>query len=560
MENVQANLFSKDFLERWHRSYAKLEAHVRQEELVFDGIDEELELWVNIQRQIRHMLPPVLKEKLGTLNFDFKAIQNTWENRYRQLCSFYKKYGHTYLPPDKEHEDLKDWLVRQVIHKKYLTANQLQKLNNVGVDWETSLTREQRWDQMYRRLQDFFLTFGHSRVPQSWEKDKQLSHWVKIQRRKYAHGKLNEDREQKLRELHFIWSIQDVYEWQWESYYQQLVAFCSRFGHCNVPGTHKKLVSWIERQRISKKKNLLAPERESKLTELGFIWGFEDAKIESWEKSYRQLLAFKREHGHCFVPVTYKESKALGNWVATQRFLEARGELQEARRRKLEEVNFVWSRNTKKELTSIADKNWLVNLSKLIAYQEVHGTYQVSININPALQRWISWQRKMFFMGKLSDSRIDKLNAIGFSWNGPDGYWEKMYEALSDYKAKFGHTRVPFQWAPNPKLAAWVYRLKANKSEVEPQKVELLNQLCFDWSLSRRTFVTWEAMYNRLVAYKQEHGNTRVPAEYQNDLKLGKWVSRMRQEKEVLALERINLLDKIGFDWSCRPYSKIMKS
>lgn len=556
MKNAQSGLFNGDFLKKWYRSYAKLEAQVLQDELVSGVVDEELEQWINIQRQIRHMLPLELKEKLNTLNFDLKAVNNSWEHRYRQLSNFYKNHGHAYLPPDKDYEELKDWLVRQVANKGFLTDKQFRKLNDLGVDWETPLTREQRWDQMYVRLKDFYLTFGHSRVPQSWEKDKQLTHWVRVQRRNYAHGKLREDREQKLRAVNFIWHIQDVYESQWEIYYQQLVSYNSKYGHCNVPGTYKKLVSWIERQRISKKKHRLSASRESRLDKIGFIWGFEDAKTESWEKSYRQLLAFKREHGHCFVPVSYKASKTLGNWVATQRVLEARGELHADRKRKLEQANFVWSRNTKRQMQSIADTNWNSSLKKLRAYKDLHGTYQVSIKTDPVLQRWTCWQRKMFYMGKLSEDRIDKLNAIGFPWSGPDGYWEKMYEALSAYKAQYGHTRVPFQWEPNPQLAAWVYRVRLKREEFEPQKIELLNQLGFDWHLSRKNLVSWKTMYNQLVKFKEEHGHTRVPVKWHKNPKLGKWVSRMRQEKELLVQDRVSLLEKIGFDWGSRTAAK----
>ena len=146
-----------------------------------------------------------------------------------------------------------------------------------------------------------------------------------------------------------------------------------------------------------------------------------------------------------------------------------------------------------------------------------------------------------------------KLNEIRFPWNVQEGYWMKMYEALTKFKERYGHTRVPYQWEPNRQLAAWVYRQKLSKSDLSAQKVELLNIIGFDWSLSRKVIVSWDDMYGRLLWFKQEFGHTRVPVKWISDPKLGKWVSRMRHEKNKLAPERIALLEKINFDWGNGP-------
>jgi len=128
----------------------------------------------------------------------------------------------------------------------------------------------------------------------------------------------------------------------------------------------------------------------------------------------------------------------------------------------------------------------------------------------------------------------------------------KMYDALLEFKKNFGHTRVPFQWEKNHKLADWVYRTKVHKESLEIQKVELLDGIGFDWSLTRRNVVPWKEMYGRLTAFKQKYGHTKVPVKWDEDLKLGKWVSRMRNERESLEPERVALLEAIEFDWGYR--------
>jgi len=553
MEILEKELFNTNFLDNWYRHYSKLEAYLKQNQngLLFTSneVDEELMKWISIQSKIKNKLPSELRSKLAALNFDFEEKGHIWEHLYQQLVTFWQNNSHVILPDDEKYEVLKDWLLRQIQAKDYLSESQFDKLNALGVQWDMTFTREQRWQQMYLKLKEFYQTFGHSQVPQNWKNDKPLANWVTVQRRMYAKNKLRPEREQKLRELNFVWHIQALYDAQWQHYYQELQLFYQAHGHCRVPGNNKQLTSWIENQRTAKKNNLLLPEREQKLNELGFIWSFSDIKRNYWNEKYEQLKAFKQQHGHSFVPINYKENKTLGYWVFGQRKLEAKGKLDEAKKKKLNQLGFVWSTNTQLQLKSNYDSQWNLNLERLKIYQQVYGSCQVSLRINPVLQRWTRWQRKLFYEGRLSEERMTKLNEIKFPWNIQEGYWMKMYEALTDFRNQFGHTRVPYQWAPNRQLAAWVYRLKLNKSELSSQKVELLNMINFDWNLNRKTVVSWENMYERLLQFKQKYGHTRVPVKWPQDRKLGKWVSRMRQEKDKLYPERLALLESIAFDW-----------
>ncbi|RDC63410.1 helicase associated domain-containing protein [Adhaeribacter pallidiroseus] len=560
MESLARELFDTTFYDSWYRLYHKFRAYLHQDKSTLEQdrvtLDEELINWIGIQARLKNKLPVELKSKLTNLNFDFSKKGALWELMYEHLVFFFQKYGHVNLPDTPEYEAVKDWLLRQVQDKKYLSPNRLNKLDQVGVDWEMATTRDQRWEQMYQKLQEFKATYGHCQVPQHWEKDLILANWVRVQRRMKAKKKLRAERENQLNEVGFIWHIQTLYDSQWEQYYQELNNFYQTHGHCQVPGKYKQLTSWIENQRTAKKNHLLSAEREQKLNELQFIWSFKEVKKNYWLEKYQQLVAFKKQHGHSFVPVNYKENKALGTWVATQRTLEVKGKLDKAKKKKLSQIGFVWSSDTQRRLKSNYDSKWNLNLERLKIYQQVYGTCQVSLKINPVLQRWTRWQRILFCQGKLSEERMAKLNEIRFPWNVQEGYWMKMYEALTQFKERFGHTRVPYQWEPNRQLAAWVYRQKLVKAELSAQKVELLNILGFDWTLSRKTVVSWANMFDRLQWFKHEFGHTRVPVKWASDPKLGKWVSRMRHEKHKLAPERMALLDKINFDWG---YAQVNK-
>ena len=58
-------------------------------------------------------------------------------------------------------------------------------------------------------------------------------------------------------------------------------------------------------------------------------------------------------------------------------------------------------------------------------------------------------------------------------------------------------------------------------------------------------------MFRRVVAYKEQHGNTNTPRIYKEDPQLGNWVSRQRMNhtKGILSKDRLDLLNSIEFVW-----------
>ena len=61
----------------------------------------------------------------------------------------------------------------------------------------------------------------------------------------------------------------------------------------------------------------------------------------------------------------------------------------------------------------------------------------------------------------------------------------------------------------------------------------------------------WMGMFERLVEYKKQHKNTLVPQRYDEDPKLGLWVSKQRRDykKDELNPNRVDLLNSINFIW-----------
>jgi hypothetical protein len=245
-----------------------------------------------------------------------------------------------------------------------------------------------------------------------------------------------------------------------------------------------------------------------------------------WDQMFGRLLAFKEANGHCMVPKRYPPDMKLGTWVHTQRIQyrklmagkketltgeqvstiihtpvvgkkedltedevfamnycedEVAYRLTEERRKRLEEVGFVWSAREGEKGTEAGritrnsyDDQWDCMFEKLNEYKEKYGDCLVPKRYqeNPKLGTWVDTQRVQFkklkkklesqgktfeedenqvdgeqqesggeessstpamspkpLVGRLTDDRIRRLQILGFVWSLRDD-WQKHYEEL----------------------------------------------------------------------------------------------------------------------------------
>lgn len=113
----------------------------------------------------------------------------------------------------------------------------------------------------------------------------------------------------------------------WESNFEQLVAYKAKNGNCDVQNVKSGLGRWVSTLRANYKlvtsgrgKQLnrgrvfqLTPQRIRRLEALGFRWA-----ISGFDVKFAELEEFKRLNGHCNVTT---KSGPLGTWVSRQRQL-----------------------------------------------------------------------------------------------------------------------------------------------------------------------------------------------------------------------------------------------
>jgi len=232
---------------------------------------------------------------------DFRGGQELWQAMLYNLLAFKVKHGHMNIKfnaADETTKNLYHWCQNQRKHYRQLTVGKDSLLNEervkilqcVGFQW--NLRGDTFWTQQLDALKRYKLEFGNTMVPRRWKPSKRLGEWVTDQRRQYKFksvGKislLTDERQKKLDEINFIWSVRSRTEWS--DRYQELLIFRGREGHCCVPqhfASNKALGKWVSKQREQYQyhtkgtHSFMTQERIQLLNKIGFIWSAKGKKV-----------------------------------------------------------------------------------------------------------------------------------------------------------------------------------------------------------------------------------------------------------------------------------------
>lgn len=359
--------------------------------------------------------------------------------------------------------------------------------------------------------------------------------------------------------------------------FERLKEYKATYGNTIVPkkyndGRTPSLGNWVSKQRFealvyqntSGEEGQITPERIAKLESIGFVWELarQDEWEEKWLTMFAELKAFQKKYLSTKVPILNNKflgsssqecsMSSLGRWVKTQRIQHSRllrnqlaPAMTKERLELLESIEFEWRG---KRVTDY-DK-WLNMYFKLFFYHQQHNTTIVSDSdgqVSSRLRKWTEEQRGIYRYvnidkdGRIQSSRvrkgntltqhrIDLLNEIGFDWSycHEDKTWDDMFHELVEYKEKFNSTLISTNF--NKRLGEWTNaqrdQYNLGSSDLDDRQISMLNQIDFDWSATDD--VNWNAMLDRLEAYKRKHHTTIVPNHDGGDRPLANWVGNQR--------------------------------
>merc|ERR1712183_969804 len=126
------------------------------------------------------------------------------------------------------------------------------------------------------------------------------------------------------------------------------------------------------------------------------------------------------------------------------------------------------------------------------------------------------------------------------------------------------HCFVPHTYPENPKLSQWVRKQRHQRkrkerglhSTLSDERQEMLTNAGFIWDSHR---AQWQERYLSLEAFLFTYGHCNVPSNFK-DSPLSSWVKSQRKQyklyqsglKTTMDKERVNLLNRIGFNWNPR--------
>ena len=152
-------------------------------------------------------------------------------------------------------------------------------------------------------------------------------------------------------------------------------------------------------------------------------------------------------------------------------------------------------------------------VKELKRFVKYHGHARVpeKWSENPALARWVAYNRSKYRANTLEEEKVQQLQELGMVWNPYQQDWLERYAELVTYQTKHGHCIVP-QKNHDTELGRWVtfqryqYRfyLDGKSSHMTAERIELLNGINFEWEPQE---AIWLNHYNDLSEFRKEHGH-----------------------------------------------------
>jgi hypothetical protein len=149
-----------------------------------------------------------------------------------------------------------------------------------------------------------------------------------------------------------------------------------------------------------------------------------------WELHIQELLAFKKAHGNCEVPVSIKDKSNLAKWVRGIRDSNTTKRMSGKRMKELDNIGLRHGRDPssgfvlgiiyslsqeRPYFSSLHDKIWERHIQDLLAFKEAHGHCEVPVSTKDKsnLSKWVRDIRGSRARRRMRAARMEELDDIG---------------------------------------------------------------------------------------------------------------------------------------------------
>ena len=217
-------------------------------------------------------------------------------------------------------------------------------------------------------------------------------------------------------------------------------------------------------------------------------------------------------------------------------------------------------RNKKKRARRLVgwdDELWNLRFAELQDFiaEKGHALVPARWERNMPLGRWLAHQRELARAGAIEPDRARQLQKLGVEWvighrdnEAQVQYWEKMLARLAAHVKKHGHAGV--ERSEDPELARWIGRQRGYRKtgQISESRLQRLEEAGFPWE---HVDPRWEERYRALVDFRQRFGHVLVPARWETDPVLGRWLHHQRKlgRSGEIGPDHARRLQEVGVTW-----------
>ncbi|MEC3997200.1 Helicase associated domain protein [Actinacidiphila sp. DG2A-62] len=367
-----------------------------------------------------------------------RAATTLWDEYLGAVTAYKEEHGRlpgrTHRAPGPESAPIGEWLSNQRRRRESLLPQQREALDALGIAW---LPRDEQWQRGIEAARSFVERERHLRVP---------------------------------------------------------------VGHIEKDGTGEpagfKLGRWIVNNRQAYKRGNLSQERIADLEGLGIEW---DVPRANWTLAFTAVRAFLGSNGHLNIPAAQgvklpdgTEIK-LASWLRDERRRLETGRLAPELAAELAILDDAFEQKT--------DRYWESGFRVAQKYHRTQG------HLNPPphnkvqdpdghpfpLWDWLRKMRQEKAAGRLPKDRRAALEALGVSWDIPEGKrdqsWNAKFALAEAYYRANGTLDVPYLYSTDPpesvKLGAWIatQRRAFKSGSLSVERIRKLESVGMRWSM-----------------------------------------------------------------------------
>jgi hypothetical protein len=231
----------------------------------------------------------------------------------------------------------------------------------------------------------------------------------------------------------------------WDQFFQLIMQFKQREGHCNAPIHHlesgKKLWIWLMVQNIHLKQRTMDSGRKHLLESLGINWNPQAVVRFMWDFKFLLLLQFEQQEGHLTVPSNHdNDGQNLGRWISIHLGQKKAGT------RRSNEIGFIWN---------MCDVKWDAMFRALTQFEQGEGHVNVSdqhvecLDGGAAKDKFRAcWLMNQLGCRTLDAKREKQLESMGVKWNCKrqdivEKHFDSNFDLLLQFEQQEGHLSVP---------------------------------------------------------------------------------------------------------------------